>query len=147
MSASHTTISQRMIRHEALTRAAVLVTAATTCAMALLVPDSIAARMVAAGGTSALVVTLVFTAIIGLSAVDWVVNDLMPDDYSAEPLERSRHMSYSAIGVGYLIQAMAIAGAKSLPAGAWVPLLSYVSLGVVCGWLAVVSAMEAADAR
>lgn len=142
----NSTLAQRLCRHEALVRAIVLALAAYTVGRALLIPDSLAARMVGAGGPAALIVTVVFAAVVGLSFIDWLINDLMPDRFSAERLARSRPLSYASLGAGYLIQAMALAGAAGLPEGAWSSIWRYVLFGALCGWLALTSATETHDA-
>lgn len=133
----------RLLRHQALSRAAVLAQAGLTATLNLAATESLSARLVAAGGPIAEAVAWGFAAIVLVSAVDWVVNDLLPAGYNLAALARGRYISYSAIGAGYLIQAMALSGTTGAAPGAWMLLTGYVGFGLVCCWHAIVSAVDA----
>lgn len=124
----------RLLRFDLLVRWAILSTSTVTCLLAWFVPQSLTAVLLHNGGSVSDVVMLALTASVFLGYIDFIVNDILPDQFvfKIKCLKENRHLGYSLIGGMYMLQTFVSISATIGPED-FLP-LGYVMNAFVCGW-------------
>ena len=118
------------LRFPFLIRASLLAQAATTVSLGWWAQSSLTARLIERGGTPAMLVLCVMSAMVLIGLVDGFVNDVLPDRFSLLYVKRHRHIGYMTLGATYMIQVFA--GLSDSPTGANILLANYAAIGVLC---------------
>ena len=130
----------RWARFDFVARASILAQSATTVALGWLSPSSLTARILAEGGVAAQGLLWLMTMATLVGIADAVVNDLMPENWRLECIQRNRHIGFMLLGAAYLVQAFA--GLENAPSGAHVLLANYLGVAGVCGLFAAAAAVR-----
>jgi hypothetical protein len=123
-------------------RIALLVQACVTVFLAWRSPESLTAKLVAAGGSDAVVALWVFSCCTALAVLDMLINDLAPAPFTARPLLTRRHLVYSGLGAGYVITVFAGVSPTNAIPGSGVLLWAYVAFGASSLWYSTVCALR-----
>lgn len=134
----------RWARFDFVARTSILVQSATTVSLGWLAPTSLTARILAEGDGTGRCLLWAMTIVTLAGLADAVVNDLMPESWQLECIQRNRHIGFMLLGAAYLVQAFA--GLGNSPGGAHVLLANYVGVGGVCGLFAAAAAVRPSHA-
>jgi len=103
-------LSERLTRSQVMLRCVFLLQLSMTMALAYLVPNSMTAELVAAGGIYSRSIVSVMLVVNVLAAVDLVINDLLPDGVMLLRLRAKRWLIWMVAGCLYFMHAWLAVG-------------------------------------